>query len=588
LAAETINDYLEQAGRHPEGGLRFVDRQERAVWYGWGEVRERAVAVAGGLAALGVAPGDRVALVFPTGIEFFDSFFGTLLAGAVPVPLYPPVRLGRMTEYLSRTARMIEVSGARLVLADSRVKRILGEAIAKASPPLGCRTVGEVPRGEAVPGRPGPADLALVQFSSGTTVDPKPVALSHRALVAQADILNGFFKDTPELRHSCVSWLPLYHDMGLIGCVLPAISRDASLTLLGPELFVARPALWLRALSRYRATISTAPNFAYSLCVSRVTDAEMEGADLSNWQTALNGAEPVAPSVLTAFCDRFARWGFRAEALTPVYGLSEAALAVTFSDLDRPFSIARFDREDLAREGTARETPEGREIVSVGRPVPGFSLRVVDEDGRDLPEGRVGRVWISGPSLMDGYLGHPEATARALRDGWLDTGDLGFLRGGELFLTGRAKDVVILRGRNYAPDEIERAADGVPGVRSGCAVAASWLPEDAPGETLALFVEVARQATPEERETLPQACREAVLAATGLSVDRVVTIAPGTIPRTSSGKLRRGETLRLYLAGELAPPAPVTALRIAGAMARSSLAYARLRLRRRGGKRRDA
>lgn len=587
MAAETLNDFLERAGRHPEGGLRFVDRQERAVWHGWGEVRERAAAVAGGLAALGIAPGDRVALVFPTGIEFFDAFFGALLAGAVPVPLYPPVRLGRMAEYLARTARMIEVSGARLVLADSRVKRILGEAIAQASPPLGCRTVGELPKGNAPPGRPAPADLALVQFSSGTTVDPKPVALSHRALVAQTEILNGFFQDTPELRHSCVSWLPLYHDMGLVGCVFPALSRDASLTLLGPELFVARPALWLRALSRYRATISPAPNFAYSLCVTRVTDEEMEGADLSGWRTALNGAEPVAPSVLSAFRERFARWGFRAEALTPVYGLSEAALAVTFSDLDRPFSIARFDREDLAREGTARETPEGREIVSVGRPVPGFSLRIVDAEGRDLPEGRVGRVWISGPSLMDGYLGHPEATARALRDGWLDTGDLGFLHGGELYLTGRAKDVVILRGRNYAPDEIERAADGVPGVRSGCAVAASWLPEDAPGETLALFVEVSRQATPEEREALPQACREAVLAATGLSVDRVVTVAPGTIPRTSSGKLRRAETLRLYLAGELAPPAPVTPLRLAGAVARSGLAYARLRLRRRKGKRRD-
>ena len=588
MAPETINDYLERAGRHPEGGLRFVDREERAVWFGWAEVRERAEAVAGGLAALGITPRDRVALVFPTGIEFFDGFFGALLAGAVPVPLYPPVRLGRMGEYLARTARMIEVSGARLVLADSRVKRILGEAIAVARPPLGCRTVGELPKGEAPPARPAPTDLALVQFSSGTTVDPKPVALSHRALVAQTEILNGFWQDTPELRHSGVSWLPLYHDMGLIGCVFPALSRDATLTLLGPELFVARPALWLRALSRYRGTISPAPNFAYSLCVTRVTDEEMEGADLSGWRTALNGAEPVAPSVLTAFCERFARWGFRAEALTPVYGLSEAALAVTFSDLDRPFSIARFDREELAHEGAARETPNGREIVSVGRPVPGFSLRVVDEDGHDLPAGRVGRVWISGPSLMDGYLGHPEATARAFQDGWLDTGDLGFLHGGELYLTGRAKDAVILRGRNYAPDEIERAADAVPGVRSGCVVAASWLPEDAPGEVLALFVEVSRQATPEEREALPQSCREAVLAATGLAVDRVVTLEPGTIPRTSSGKLRRGETLRLYLAQELAPPAPVTALRLAGAVARSSLAYARLRLRRREGKRRDA
>src|SRR3954451_1942875 len=481
-----INDWLAAAGRHPEGGLRFVDRSEATTWFGWGEVRERALAVCGGLLNLGIRKGDRVALVFPTGIEFFEGFFGTLLAGAVPVPLYPPVRLGRMNEYLHRTARMLERSGARLVLADSRVRRILGEAVAEARPDLGCLTIGELPGSAAGPARVDPEDLGLVQFSSGTTVDPKPVALSHRAIAAQVEILSGFWRDTGELRHSCVSWLPLYHDMGLIGCVFPALARDATLTLLGPELFVTRPALWLRALSKYRATISPAPNFAYSLCTTRITDAEMAGIDLSAWRTALNGAESVAPSVLRAFSERFARWGFRPEAMTPVYGLSEAALAVTFSDLDRPFRGRLFDREALARDRAARETADGREIVSVGRPVPGFRLRIVDEAGHDLPERRVGQVWAQGPSLMDGYLGDPEATARALRDGWLDTGDLGFLQEEELYLTGRAKEVIILRGRNYAPDEIELAVEGGAGVRAGCAVAVSWLPEDAPGEVLAL------------------------------------------------------------------------------------------------------
>jgi acyl-CoA synthetase (AMP-forming)/AMP-acid ligase II len=559
---EGILDWLERAGQREDGGLRFVDRAERATWFGWGEVRERALAVCGGLQALGIERGDRgdrVALVFPTGIDFFAGFFGALLAGAVPVPLYPPARLGRMEEYLRRTARMLERSGARLVLADSRLRRVLG-----------CRTVDVLPREPARPVRAGPADLALVQFSSGTTVDPKPVALSHRAVAAQTAILTGFFPDTPERRQSCVSWLPLYHDMGLIGCVFPALARDAALTLLGPELFVARPALWLRTIARYRATISPAPNFAYELCLTRVSDADLEGVDLSGWRTALNGAESISPAVLRAFCARFARWGFRPEAMTPVYGLSEAALAVTFSAFDRPFHVARFDRERLAREGQARESADGREIVSVGRPVPGFRLRIVDPDGcdlHDLPDGAVGRVWIQGPSLMEGYLGDPEATARVLRDGWLDTGDLGFLREGELYLTGRAKDAVILRGRNYAPEEIERATEGVPGVRAGCAVAASWLPEDAPGEVLALFVEASRQATPEELAALPDACRAAVLGVTGLAVDHLEVLAPGALPRTSSGKLRRGETLRLYLAGELAGPRPAPSLRLTGALA---------------------
>lgn len=578
---DTLIDYLERAGRRPEGGIRFLDRAERDRWVSWAEIRDRALAVCGGLRDLGIGRGERVALVFPTGLEFFEAFFGTLLAGAVPVPLYPPVRLGRLDEYFRRTARMLEATRARIVLADARVRRILGEAVAMARPPLGCRTVDEV-RGEAGEWvRPDPSDLALVQFSSGTTVEPKPVALSHRALVAHTEILNVCLPDTDEVRHSCVSWLPLYHDMGLIGCVFPALSREASLTLLGPELFVARPALWLRALSRWQATISPAPNFAYNLCLTRISDADMEGVDLSHWQIALNGAEAVSPSVLRAFSKRFARWGFRPEALTPVYGLSEAALAVTFSDLARPFRSVRVDREGLAREGVALEVEDGREIVSVGRPLPGVRLEVRDEDGRALPPGRVGQVWVQGPSLMEEYLDAPEATARALRDGWLDTGDLGFLQGGELYLTGRAKDVVILRGRNHAPEEIERALEGVPGFRAGCAVAASWLPElpegDMDGERLVLFLEEARNATPEQLESLPEACREAVLGSVGLEVDEVVVLEPGTLPRTSSGKLRRQEALRLWLAGELLPPEPVTPLRMAGAMARSGLAYARYR-----------
>ena len=564
---EGILDWLEQAGRRPEGGLRFVDRTETATWFGWAEIRERARAACGGMQALGIERGDRVALIFPTGIDFFVAFFGALLAGAVPVPLYPPARLGRREEYVRRTAQLLERSGARLILSESRLCRILGDALQETHLALGCRTLEDLPVESPRTILAAPSDLALVQFSSGTTGDPKPVALSHRAVAAQAEILAGFWPDSPEQRQSCVSWLPLYHDMGLIGCVFPALARDATLTLFAPELFVACPALWLRTLSRYRATISPAPNFAYNLCLNRVSDKDMEGVDLSGWQTALNGAESISPGVLQAFCERFAAWGFRPEAMTPVYGLSEAALAVTFSDLARPYRVTHFDREKLAREGRARASVNGREIVSVGRPVPGFRLRIVGPEGCDLPAGDVGQVWIQGPSLMEGYLGDPEATANVLRDGWLDTGDLGFQYAGELYLAGRAKDAVILRGRNHAPEEIERAVEEVPGLRTSSAVAVSWLPEDAPGEELALFVEASRQAAPEELAALPDACREAVLGATGLAVDRLEVLAPGTLPRTSSGKLRRGETLRLYLAGELAGLESAASLRLSGVLA---------------------
>ncbi|MEM7481126.1 MAG: fatty acyl-AMP ligase [Acidobacteriota bacterium] len=580
LAAETLNDFLARAADFPAAGLRFVDRREAETFAAWSELLDRALIVAGGLRAAGVRRGERVALVFPTQPAFFAAFFGVLACGAVPVPLYPPVRLGRLAEYHRRTAAMIRAANARMVLAAPRVRRILGETIEQAQPPLGCHLLSDLPAEpmELLPVEPD--DLALVQFSSGTTVDPKPVALTHRALVAQTRALNEFWPDSALIEHSGVSWLPLYHDMGLIGCILPALERPALLTLLPPEAFVARPALWLRAISRYRATVSPAPNFAYGLCLAKIRDEEMEGVDLSCWRVALNGAEAVAPEVLRAFRDRFARWGFRPEALTPVYGLSEAALAVTFSDLGKPFRSETFDRRTLSRQRRAEVAEDGLELPSLGRPLPGFEVEIRAEHGGDgtaLPEGHIGRVWARGPSLMEGYLNRPRATAEALVDGWLDTGDLGFLRHGELYLTGRAKDLVVLRGRNHAPEEIEHPVYGVAGVRSGCAAAVSWLPEGEGQEELVLFVETARDATDEEIEGLPEACRRAVLAAAGVAPDRVVPLEPGTLPRTTSGKLRRQEALRLYLGEELTPPNRVTPIGMLGALARSGFAYVRAR-----------
>ncbi len=573
----TVVATLLAAARHGRGGLRFLDRAERETFHPWREILERAQGAAGRLQRQGIAPGDRVAIVLPTGIDFFDAFFGTQLAGAVPVPLYPPVRLGRLDEYHRQTAAMLDAAGARLLLTERRLQLLLGETVERARPELGCARLVDLSAGPFRQVAVQPGDLGLVQFSSGTTVDPKPVALSHRALMAQVRVLNALWPERDGEAVTGVSWLPLYHDMGLIGCVLPAMDLPSEMTLIGPEVFVTRPAVWLRAISRYRAVISPAPNFAYGLCLAKIREEELQGVDLSSWRAALNGAEAIAPGVARAFIERFTPYGFRAEAMTPVYGLSEAALAVTFSALDRPYTSARFDRLRLAEEGRATLTSDGQELISVGRPLPGFALKVVGPDGGELPERRVGRLWISGPSLMEGYLGRMQATARALADGWLDTGDLGFLADGELYLTGRAKDVLILRGRNYAPDTVEHAVDGLPGLRTGCAVAVSWLPEGAPGETLALLVEAHRDASDEELAALPEAARQAVLAATGLVVDEVVLVAPGTLPRTSSGKLRRAETLKRHLAGELEPPAPVGALALAGAFARSGLAWARLK-----------
>ena len=576
LLDRSVGDTVDRA----EAGLRFVDRREEAKFFHWREIDEGARRVAGGLSALGVAKGERVALVYPTCPEFFFAFFGILRAGAVPVPLYPPVRLGRLDEYHRKTATMLGAAGARLVLADGKVRTVLGETMARARPELGCKTLDALPAAEEVEVKVEESDLALVQFSSGTTVDPKPVALSHRAILAHAEALNSFWPDDAAsleqgVRHTGVSWLPLYHDMGLIGCVFPALERRSVLTLLPPEVFVVRPATWLRAVSKYRATISVAPNFAYGLCVDKIRDEQLDGVDLSGWYVALNGAEQVSPNVLRAFQQRFRKWGFRPEALTPVYGLSEATLAVTFSDLHQSFRTERFDREQLAL-GLAMASDEGRELASVGRALPGTEVRIVGDEGI-VEEGRIGSVQARGPSIMQGYLGRPEATANALRDGWLDTGDQGFLFEGELFLTGRKKDILILRGRNHAPQDVEQAVQDLPGVRRGCVVAVAHPPEDGDREQLVLFVERAKEADAADLEALPDRAIEAVLTVEGLVVDEVVVLDPGTLPRTSSGKLRRQEALKRWLEGRLDPPAPVGPVKMIGVWARSAWGFVRAR-----------
>jgi acyl-CoA synthetase (AMP-forming)/AMP-acid ligase II len=592
---------LESAARSSVG-LTFLDARERETPLPFAALWLRAVRAAASLAALGVEPGDRVALVLPTGVDFMDSFFGVLCAGAVPVPLYPPVRLARLDEFHLRTARMLQACGARLVLTDARVGRLLGLAVEEARPALGCRNVADLRAPAVETGRihRGASDeLALIQFSSGTTKDPKPVALTHANVIANASAIDGFLPEGGPVRQSGVSWLPLYHDMGLIGCLLLSVLHPGPLTLLPPELFLARPALWLRALSRTRATVSVAPNFAYGLCVKRVRDEEMEGVDLSSWRLALNGAEPVSTEVLGRFARRFARWGFDPDALTPVYGLSEASLAVTFSRPGRGFRALRVDASALAARGAAipaageTDNVEGgpidggpksggrtREIVSLGAPLPGIEVRVCDPDGATLPERAVGQVRVRGPSVMRGYFGNPRATAAALRDGWLDTGDLGFVHDGELHLCGRAKDLIILRGRNHAPQEFEDALDGLPGVRAGCSAAVGIEREGDDGEELALLVEQEGNAGGADAlRALEERILERVLERTGVRAREVHLLAPGTLPRTSSGKLRRAEALRQLQEGSLLAPRAVTFLGMAREAARSMAAFARLRLR---------
>ena len=569
---DTVSGMLSAAARHPSG-VTFVGQREEEVRLSWAEVDGRARRAAGALVSRGVRKGDRVAIVLRTEPAFLDAFFGALHAGAVPVPLYPPVRLGRMDEYAVATARMLGVSGARAVVTSRTVARVLGRAVegAGAGLDLGVLDAAELASGQetVVPGRG--SDLALVQFSSGSTVDPKPVALSQANLAAQVSSLMALIEPTRD--DVLVSWLPLYHDMGLIGCLLGAVGYPGPLVLIPPEHFLARPALWLRAIGRHRGTISAAPHFAYSYATERVRDSDLEGHSLRSWRIALDGAEPVTVGALQRFAARFAPLGFDPGALMPVYGLSEASLAVTFSP---PGRSPLFERLDPARLAAGEVAPGRREVVSVGRPVPGAEVEVRDGQDAPLPERRLGRIHVRGPSVMQGYLGDEGATARALRDGWLDTGDLGFHAGGELFVHGRARDLVIVRGANHAPEEFESALAGIEGLRPGCGVAIGFVPPDGDREELLVLAERGRGAR-KGGDALERAVRAAVLSRTGVQPHTVCFLEPGTLPRTSSGKMRRAEALRRFLAGTLLPPRKVNALSLAREMVRSGIASARSR-----------
>jgi acyl-CoA synthetase (AMP-forming)/AMP-acid ligase II len=569
-----VNEAL-GASASTRSGVTFVDLRERETFVSYREVHERARRTAASLRALGIDPGDRVAIVFPTSPAFLDSFFGVLLAGAVPVPLYPPVRLGRLAEYHVTTARMIAAVGARLVLADGATRLLLGKAVESALPPLGCVAPEALPQdaGE-LETAVSPGDLGLIQFSSGSTRDPRPVALSHDALMAQLAALRALLPPEDGSPQKGVSWLPLYHDMGLIGCLLQAVYYPGSLVLIPPELFLARPALWLRAIARHRATISVAPSFAYSYCARRVRDEDLAG-DLSSWRLALCGAEPVSLDSLDHFARRFSPFGFDRRALRPVYGLAEASLAVTFSAGDRDVKAMHVDPVQLAARG---EVVEGaRAIVSVGTPVPGTDVEVRSEGGV-LGERRVGRIFVRGPSVMVGYFGQAEATSSALAGGWLDTGDLGFVAGGELHVCGRAKNVIVIRGANHLPQEFEECLAEVEGVRAGCAVAVGFVPDGEDGEQLLILAERAPGGEGDDARTA-DSIRRAVVAGTGIVPHTVRMLEPGTLPRTSSGKLRRNEALRRFLAEELEPPASVSRLRILVEIVRSALAFTRSRVK---------
>jgi fatty-acyl-CoA synthase len=539
----------------PHVFLREEDGSERTLTYG-GLLRE-AVKVGGGLREMGVAPGDRVALVLPTGLDFLRTFMGVLLAGAVPVPLYPPFRLARLEEYAERQAAILGNAGAAVLVTVARARSV-ASLLRRRVPSLSqVATADELAaQGPEIlaPSGDGSAP-ALIQYTSGSTAHPKGVLLTHDNVLANIRAIAA----AVELRPTDVvaSWLPLFHDMGLIGSWLFSLNRGIPLALLPPTAFLARPDRWLWTIHERRATLSAAPNFAYELCARRIPEAAVEGLDLSSWRVALNGAEPVAQATVEGFAQRFRPFGFRAEAMLPVYGMAECSVALCFPPLSREPKFDRVERDRFEQHGDAvpvAAAASGLSFASCGQPLPGHDVGIVDEAGGAVPDRRVGRLLFRGPSTMQGYFGQPDATREIDRgDGWFDSGDLAYRADGEIYVAGRVKDLIIKGGRNLVPQEIEELAASVPGVRRGC-VAAFGVASPSLGTERLVVVAETRVEDRQRRERLVAAVNERVAAGLGLPPDEVVMVGPGAVPKTSSGKLRRAATRQLYLEGGLGRP----------------------------------
>jgi fatty-acyl-CoA synthase len=550
---ESLWQRAEASPHRPHVFMREEDGREHTITYG--QLLTEAAALAGGLREQGIKRGDTVALMLPTGQDFLVTFQGILIAGAIPVPIYPPIRLDRLEEYATRQSAILADAGVRLLVTVGRARALVGILKPRVPTLRGVVTAAELTDIGASWGAPEgkPEDAAFIQYTSGSTGAPKGVLLSHANLLANIQAITLGLEATPA--DVGASWLPLYHDMGLIGSWLFCMHEGLPIAIQSPLSFLSRPERWLRAISDRRATLSAAPNFAYELCVRRIPEEALAGLDLSSWRCALNGAEPVSPDTLERFAERFAPYGFRREALFPVYGLAENSVAVCFPPVLRGPLVDRIARDAFARDRRAEPAQPGDasavSFVSVGRAVPGHEVQIADDASAPLPDRHVGRLLFRGPSQTAGYFNKPEATAAIqVEGGWLDSGDLAYQADGEIYVTGRRKDLIIKAGRNLVPQEIEEATARVEGVRKGCVVAFGAGQSDLGTERLVVVAET-RLTDPARRERLVGAITEQVAAAVGVPPDDVALVPPGGVPKTSSGKIRRTTTRELYTSGEL-------------------------------------
>ena len=572
LMAESLVEVLEwHVKNHPDRPhIRFYTDNDKDDVITYLELWNEAELVASGLQHFGLAPGESVLIMLPTGREYFFTFFGVLLAGGIPVPVYPPGRLKQIEEHLLRHSAIANNCLARIMVTVDEAKRFAKFMLTQVVNLRHVMTLPELLQAgtDALPDFRKPVltkdNIAFVQYTSGSTGMPKGVVLTHANLLANIRAMAKVLGVTAE--DVFISWLPLYHDMGLIGAWLGSLHFACQLIIMSPLAFIAKPQRWLWAIHKYRGTLSAAPNFAYELCLRRIDDKEIAGLDLSSWRIACNGAEAVNPVSLRRFIERFAPYGFNAEAMLPVYGLAESSVGLAFPKPGSGVKIDRIKRDTFMESGEALpvSTSEagGLEFVCCGEPLPGHQIRIADATDRELPERMEGSLQFCGPSTTAGYFKNPDKTKELFHGEWLDSGDKAYMAEGSVYITGRSKDIIIKAGRNIYPVEMEEAIGKVEGIRDGNVAVFGSMSSGSGTERLIVLAET-RKKDQQHLEKIRSVINTIVTDLAGGPPDEVVLAPPNTVLKTSSGKIRRNASREFYERGQVGKPQQAVWLQLA-------------------------
>jgi len=529
--------------------IRFYTDEGDGEVITYAQLKNAATRVAGGLQQRGLQPAEPVVLMLPSSPNYFYSFFGILLAGGIPVPVYPPVRLSQLEDHMRRHVRILANCLARTFITVPEAKKV-AQLLKSQVPNLQhIVSAAELVASTAISTSPviTANDVAFIQYTSGSTSNPKGVVLTHANLLSNIRAMGRVVNAKP--KDVFVSWLPLYHDMGLIGAWLGSLYYAMLVVIMSPLSFLSRPERWLWAIHHHHGTLSASPNFGYEYCLRRLNDEDLEGLDLGSWRAAFNGAEPVSPETLSSFSQRFKTFGFNKKAMMPVYGLAESTVGLALPPLDRGPVIDRIERDTFMKTGSANpaqdENGQALRFASNGPPLADHQIRVVDRAGHELPERQEGRLEFRGPSSTSGYYRDAENTRNLFDGEWLDTGDLAYIANGELFVTGRIKDIIIRAGRNIYPHELEEAVGNIAGIRTGRVAVFGSEDKQSKTERLIVMAET-RSKDNKEREKLRTEINTLATDLIASPPDEVVLAPPGSILKTSSGKIRRAASRELF------------------------------------------